>query len=175
MPQKIKLEKVEKLKKASETYDNFIFTNYRGLNVEQISTLRNNLRGKKAEFHVVKNRFAKRVFNEMGCKGVDQFLVDPTAIAYFNEDITEIAKLLFNVSKETDLEVKGGYSGGTIFTADELERISKLPSRDVMIAQTLGALNAPITGLVFVLGGVLSKFVRTLRAVEDKKRESEKN
>ncbi len=169
MPQKAKIEKVEKLKKDFEQYKNFIFTNYRGLNVQQITDLRNKLREKGAQFHVIKNRFAKRVFNEFGYEGLDGFLVEPTAIAYFNTDINEVAKILFDVKEDTTLLIKGGYSEGNIYSEEDLLNISKLPSRDVLIAQAVGLFNAPISGLVFTLAGVLSKFVRTLKAIEEKK------
>jgi len=169
MPQKYKIEKLEKLKNELKQYRSFIFTNYRGLNVEQITELRNKLREKDAQYHVVKNRFVKRIFNEFEYEGLDGFLIEPTALAYFNSDITEIAKVIVKSANETNLEVKGGYSDGSIYSSEDLLAISKLPSREVLIAQTVGLMNAPISGLVFMLSGVLSKFVRTLKAIEDKK------
>ena len=169
MPQKAKVEKLEKLKKELEQYKSFIFTNYRGMNVEQISDLRNKLREKNAQFHVVKNRFVKRIFNEFGYNNLDGFLIEPTALAYFNSDLTEVAKVIFKTVDESSLCVKGGYSEGVIYSEEDLLAISKLPSKEVLIAQTVGLLNAPISGLVFTLSGILSKFVRTLKAIEDKK------
>ena len=169
MPQQAKIEKVKKLKEDFENYKNFIFTNYRGMNVQQMTDLRNKLREKEAQFHVIKNRFAKRVFGEYGYEGLDNFLVEPTAIAYFNTDINEVAKILFETAEETTLKIKGGYSDGNIYTEKDLLNISKLPSKDVLIAQVVGMMNAPITGLVYTLSGVLSKFVRTLKAIEEKK------
>ncbi len=171
MPQKEKIEKVKKLKEDFQNYKSFIFTNYRGLNVQQITDLRNKLREKGAQFHVIKNRFAKRVFNEFGYEGLEGFLVEPTAIAYFNTDVNEIAKILFDAKEDTTLLVKGGYSEGTVYSEEDLLRISKLPSREVLIAQAVGLFNAPIAGLVFTLSGLLSKFVRTLKAIEEKKQQ----
>ena len=171
MPQKVKVEKLEKLKKELEEYKSFIFTDYRGLNVQQITDLRNSLREKNAQYHVVKNRFVKRIFHDFGYEELDAFLVEPTALAYFNSDITEISKLLFKTKDESSLDVKGGYSEGNIYSSEDLLNISKLPSREIMITQAVGLLNAPISGLVFTLGGVLSKFVRTLKAIENKKQQ----
>ncbi len=170
MAQKWKVEKVDKLKNEIKDFSSFVFTNYRGLNVQQINSLRNDLRGKGAEFHVVKNRMVKRVFDDMGLNEMGQFLVDPTALAYFNTDISEILKILVQTAKDTSLELKGGYTDGTVLSAEEIEKISTLPSRETLIGQTVGLLNSPIAGLVFVLGGVVSKFVRTLKAVEESKR-----
>ena len=172
MAQKWKVEKVDKLKNEIKEFSSFIFTNYRGLNVQQINSLRNDLRGRGAEYHVVKNRMIKRVFGDMGLNEMDRFLVDPTALAYFNADISEILKILVQTAKDTPLELKGGYTDGTVLSAEEIERISTLPTREALIGQTVGLLNAPIAGLVFALGGVMSKFVRTLKAIEESKRQN---
>ena len=169
MAQKYKVERVEALREELKDFHSFIFTDYRGLNVQQISELRNNLRDKGARYHVIKNRYAKRVFQDLGFDGMDRYLVNPTAIAYFEKNLSEIAKVLIDSSEETTLELKGGYSDGSIISSEELLKISKLPSRDVLLAQLFGMLNAPQRGLVTVLHGILSKFVRTLKAVQDVK------
>ncbi len=169
MAQKYKVEKVEALREELKDYHSFIFTDYRGLNVQQINGLRNSLREKGAHYHVVKNMFVKRVFQDLGYDGLDHFLVNPTALAYFETDLSEIAKVLIDFAGETTLELKGGYSDGALLSLEEITKISKLPSRDALIAQTLGLLNAPPRGLVMVLSGILSKFVRTLKAVEESK------
>jgi len=169
MAQKYKVEKVQALKEELKAFHSFIFTDYRGLNVQQISGLRNTLRDKGAHYHVVKNRFAKRVFSDLGYEGFDRFLVNPTAIAYFEDDLSDIAKILIDTAKETTLGLKGGYTDGFLLSPEELESISKLPSRETLIAQAVGLLNALPRGLVMTLGGILSKFVRTLKAIEETK------
>ncbi len=166
MAQKWKIDKINELKEELKDYSNFLFANYRGLNVEQINNLRNNLREKGAEFHVVKNRFMKRVFNELGHENLDQFLVDPTALTYFNVDLSEIAKLLVEASQDTTLGIKGGYTDGTIFMAEDLEAIAKLPPKQVLIGQVIGLLNSPLADFVHVLNGTITKFIRTLKAIE---------
>jgi len=175
MANETKIKKVNKLKEELEKYDNFILTNYRGLNVEQISDLRKKLKEKEVGYHVVKNRFAKRVFNKLKIKDLDNILVDPTAIAYFNTDISDVVKILVGSMKATTLKIKGGFSQGHLLSKEDIELISKLPSRDVLIAQTIGLLNAPISGIVFVLNGIILKFVRTLKAIEEVKAEQHIN
>ncbi|KPJ87962.1 MAG: hypothetical protein AMS17_07045 [Spirochaetes bacterium DG_61] len=166
MAQQWKVEKINTLKEELQTYSKFVFTNYRGMNVQQMSDLRNILRENGVEFHVLKNRFLKRVFTELGTESLDEFLVNPTAVAYFHEDLSTVAKVLIDSSKESTLEIKGGYLDGKVLSFQDIDNISKLPPRQVLLAQTVGMLNAPVAGLVFVLGGVLSKFVRTLKAIE---------
>ncbi len=169
MAQSYKVEKVNALKEELKEYTNFIFTDYRGMNVRQMSGLRNTLREKGVSFHVIKNRSIKRAFNELGLHGLDGFLINPTALACFNIDIPEIAKIFTETVKDTTLQLKGGYAGGRLLSPEDIALISKLPSREALIAQTIGLFNAPIAGFIMVLGGVLTKFVRMLKAIEEKK------
>ena len=166
MSKEWKLEKLEQLKEELKNHTNYLFTDYRGLNVEQITTLRSALRKKEAEYHVVKNRFAKRAFSELGYSEVEKFFIDPTAIAYFDSDISEVCKILIDTAGETTLRMKGGLTEGVVITGEEIEGISKLPSRQALVGKTLQLLNAPISGLVFVLGGVLKQFLFTLKEIE---------
>jgi large subunit ribosomal protein L10 len=174
MAQQWKIDEIGKLKEELKEYSSFVFTDYRGMNVEQMSGLRKTLRGKGAQFHVVKNRFVKRVMKELGHEGVDGFLVNPTALVYSSIDLSEISKVLVYAAKDTSLHLKGGYAEGAVLTAEGIERISRLPSRHVLIAETLGMLNAPIAGFVYTLGGLLPKFLRALKAIEAQKNEAQK-
>jgi large subunit ribosomal protein L10 len=165
MAQQWKLERLDRLKEDFKGCSSFIFTDYRGLNVDQLSSLRHALKEKEVEFHVVKNRFAKRVFNELGYEDIDPFFINPTAVAYFNVDISEVCKILFDSTDETTLQIKGGLSDGTLITRQDIEKISKLPSRQILIAETVGLMAAPITGFVFVIKSVLMQFFGVLKQI----------
>lgn len=167
MPQKWKVERINQLKEELKGFSNYLFTDYRGLNVEQLNALRNILREKGAEYHVVKNRFIKRVFTDLGISTLDQFLINPTAIAYFNEDMSEIAKILIDTVKDSTFQIKGGWIDGNVLSYEDIENISKLPSRQALIVQTVGMLSSPMARLVWLLSGMLSKFVRTLKIIEE--------
>ena len=169
MSKEWKAEQLEKLKDEFKRFSNFIFTDYRGLNVEQITALRSTLREKEVEYHVMKNRFAKRAFSELGHDDVGQFFVNPTAVAYFNADISDVCKILIESAEETALTMKGGLVDGDVITDEQIENISKLPSKQTLIGKTVMLLNSPINGLVFILGGVLSQFLQTLKAIENSK------
>jgi large subunit ribosomal protein L10 len=170
MAQQWKVDKINKMKEQLQQHTKFVFTDYRGMNVQQINSLRNSLREKGTEFHVLKNRFLKRVFDDLGVQSLDRFLINPTAVAYSIEDMSEVAKVLIDESKESTLQIKGGYLDGSVLSFEDIESISRLPSRQVLVAQVVGMLNAPVNGLVFVLGGLVSKFVRTLKAIEEIKK-----
>jgi large subunit ribosomal protein L10 len=174
MAQQWKIDEIGKLKEELKDFSSFVFTDYRGMNVGQMSSLRKTLRGKGARFHVVKNRFVKRVMKELGHEGVDGFLVNPTALVYSSVDLSEISKVLVDAAKDTPLHLKGGYAEGAVLTAEGIGRVSRLPSRQVLIATAVGMLNAPIAGFVYTLGGLLPKFLRTLKAIETQKGEVRK-
>ena len=169
MAQRWKEEKLDSMKVELKKYSGFIFTDYRGLNVQQITSLRTQLREKEVEYHVVKNRLAKRAFDALGYKEADGFLTDPTAVAYFNTDISEVCRILADFTKESSLSMKGGLSDGAVISSEDLGSIAKLPSRQTLIAKTVMLLNSPVSGLAFVLGGIITKFLLTLKAVEESK------
>jgi len=169
MVQNYKVAKTQALKDEIKDFKGFIFTDYRGLNVQQINALRNTLREKGAEFHVVKNRTVKRVFHELGYEAFDRFLVNPTALAYFNGDISGIAKTLADRIEETSLQIKGGFVNDNFLGPEDIVQIAALPSKETLIAKIIGTINGPRAGLVFTLNGILSKFIRTLKAVEEQK------
>jgi large subunit ribosomal protein L10 len=172
MAQAQKAEKIATLREEFKNRSGFIFANYRGLNVHQLNSLRQSLKEKGAHFHVVKNRSAKRAFHELGFADFDGFLIDPTALAYFDGDISDISKIFVESTKETTLQLKGGFSRETLFSPEDIQRISKLPPREVLLAQMVGTMNAPVSGMVVVLKGLLSTFVRTLKAIENQKQNS---
>ncbi|TFH49483.1 MAG: 50S ribosomal protein L10 [Lysobacterales bacterium] len=154
--------------KLQENKD-FIFTDYRGLTVAQITELRRRLRERQAEYRVVKNRYAKIAFKALDMPDVADLLVGPTALALMQDDSSAIAKVLFDFAKEAPVDIKGALVDGQVFDAVQTEAFSKLPRRDQLLAQLMRTMNAPLQNFVYVLNGVTTKLVRTLQAVADKK------
>ena len=166
-----KVEAIKELKDEFEGVENFIFTDYRGLTVEQITALRNKLRETGSTYKVVKNRFAKIALRELEKPEVGDMLVGPTAVVISGEEAGAAAKELFSFAKETKVSVKGGLIGENLFDAKEMEAYSKLPTKPELIAKLMGTMNAPVQNFVYVLNAVPTKFVRTLQAVADSKAE----
>lgn len=169
---KEKTDSVAAIKESFQGVKDFVFTDYRGLTVEQITVLRNKLRALGAEYHVVKNTHAKLAFRDQNQDGVDSYLVGPTAIAYAKEDAGAVVKELFTLTKDWTLQIKGGVVDGRVFDAGQIEAFSKLPGRAELLAKLMGTMNAPLQNFVYALNGVTTKLVRTLQAVADKKAES---
>lgn len=161
---------VNSLKELLQESSDFIFTNYRGLTVSQITELRDKLREEDASFRVVKNRFAKIALKDMEQPQVDDFLTGPTAIALPKKEAGPVAKILVEFGKENPVEIKGGIINSRVFTEKEVEEFSKLPTRDELIAKLMGTMNAPIQNFVYTLNAVPQKLVRVLQAVADQKK-----
>ena len=164
-----KLAAVDELKAQFGEGADFVFTDYRGLTVEQITTLRTKLRENGAEYKVVKNNYARIAFQQMEKPDVAEYLVGPTAVAIAKHDGAPAAKTIFDFAKDTTVEVKGALVGETVFDAAQAEAYSKLPSRDALIAQLMSVMQAPLQNLVYALNGVPTNIARVMQAVADKK------
>ncbi|MCK9286958.1 MAG: 50S ribosomal protein L10 [Sphaerochaetaceae bacterium] len=155
-----KVEAVKEITSEFSEYDGFIFTDYRGMTVGQITELRNQLRQNASAYRVVKNRFAKIALNDLDHKGADDILVGPTAVAMTKgEDASNaVSKILFDFTKNAPLQVKGAYLNGKLFSDKEIEAYSKLPTRLDLIAMLMGTMKEP-----------LAKLARTLQSLVDSK------
>jgi large subunit ribosomal protein L10 len=167
--QQYKSDAVRTLKEVIQRSPALIFTDYRGLNMAQITELRRALRQRQAEYKVVKNSYAKIALKELGLPFEEAFLNDPTAIAMTQADIGPIAKTLFDFSKESTLKVKGGLIEGQVLKSTAVEAISRLPGRQELLAMLVGALESPIRSLLYALNAVGSELVGSLRALAEKK------
>ncbi len=157
--QPAKTAAIEETKKVLSDYNDFIFAEYRGLTVEQITALRDKLREHEAPLKVVKNNFARVAFEEMKIDNVSDYLTGPTAVVMAKEDSNEAAKVLFDFAKDAPaLVVKGGYIQNEIYDAAKMEAYSKVPGKKQLIAMLMSAINGPV-----------QKLAATLQAYVDKK------
>ena len=167
--QQHKIDSLEVIKDKFSSTKDFIFADYRGLTVAQITELRTKLREKEAEFRVVKNRYAKLAFEQLEMPDVADLLIGPTALALMQDDPSAVAKILFDYAKDAPVSVKGAIIDGQVYDGGQTEALSKLPTRDQLIAMLMSTMKAPVQNLVYVLNGVTTKLVRTLQAVADNK------
>ena len=159
--QPAKAEAIENAKKTFADYNDFIFADYRGLTVEQITALRTKLREKDAILKVVKNNFARIAFEDMKIENVADYLTGPTIIAMAKEDTNEVAKIMFDFKKDAPtLEVKGASIAKEIYDAEKIEAFSKVPGKKQLYAMLMSAMNGPV-----------QKLAATLHAYSDSKSE----
>ncbi len=164
-----KKESVAVLKELFSSSKDYIFADYRGLNVEQITELRRKLREKGAELKVVKNRYAKIALEELNVPDVTELLIGPTAMTLAKSDSGPVAKILFQFAEDAPVEVKGAVIDGTVFDRVQVEELSKLPGREELLAKLMSVMNGPVRNLMYAMLAVPQKLVRTLQAVADAK------
>lgn len=160
---------VEEIKEKVEKAQGLVLVDYRGLNVEEITELRRNYREAGVDYKVYKNTMMRFAFKDTGFEEFNEYLVGPNALVFGFEDPVQPAKITEEFAKDHDeLEIKAGIVDGRIVGVDEIKELASLPSREVLIAQTLGGLNAPIAGLANVLQGTIRNLVYALNAIKDK-------
>ena len=146
--------------------ENLFVSDYRGLTVEELAELRGKLRQSGASFKIVKNTLGGIAADRSGRVTVKELLAGPTAVTFCGEDLVAAAKALSDFAKtHPQLAVRGGVLDASLIDPDGVKVLASLPSRDVLIAQLVGTMAAPMTGLVTVLQGTISGFVRALDQV----------
>ena len=152
---KQKEEEVKKLAEKLKEAKIILLTDYRGINVADVTKLRADLRNTNSEYKVIKNNIIKRALDANGESGLDDLLEGPTALVIGTEDYLEPSKVIYNFSKNNEFyKIKGGIIEGKVMTAEEIITLAKLPSRQELMAKLAGALLGNITKLAVALDAV---------------------
>ncbi len=147
-----KKEEVSKLAEEFKTSKIILLTDYRGINVEDVTSLRNDIRNTNSKYRVIKNNITRRALKEAGIEGLEEQLVGPTAVITNSEDYLEAAKAIYNFTKDNDYyKIKGGVIEGKVMTSEEIITLAKLPSKDTLISMLAGALLGNISKLAVAL------------------------
>ena len=163
--QEVVRELTEKLGRSSAA----VMMDYRGLSVSEVSDLRRQLGDVDAEFHVVKNTLL-RIAADANGQDFGNMLEGPSAIAILYGDPVAPAKVFADYLRaHREVTLKGGVLNGRPLSAEQVEALSKIPPKEVLLAQLLAGFNGPISGLVGTLNGVISNFVYTLQALADQR------
>jgi large subunit ribosomal protein L10 len=175
MAQQYKIDEVQKIKTKLENAKSIILVDYKGINIEEVNELRNRFRNAKVDYFISKNTFIKIALNDLGITELDSYLVGPTAIAACDIDevapARELKKFKKEIMEDKDFpQFKVGFVAGELMGADKLNQLAELPSKEVLMSMVLQGFNAPISGLVGVLQGVLRKFVYAVDAVAKEKK-----
>jgi large subunit ribosomal protein L10 len=159
---------VEEIAEQIQSADAIFAVDYRGISVAQAAELRSRLREADARFQIVKNSLSERAADQAGAEGLKPMLVGPTALAFVRGDAALAAKALNDVARQLNLlDFKGGVMNGAALSADDVRSIARLPSREVLNAQLVGTIAAPITGLVRTLNALIAGLAIQLQAMAD--------
>lgn len=165
-----KQEVVESLKTNFAENDGVFVVNFQGLTVAQMQKLRGQLRKKGGKLKVAKGRLMRRAAGDDECmlQLAPQFKGQVGLV--FASDSAAIAKVLYDFSKDNEaLRLIAGCMDAQLVDSEAMGRIALLPSKEVLLAQLCGGLNAPITGLVSVLSQLPTKLVIALKQIEKQK------
>ena len=166
MPREKKAQIIDQLTEVFTKSNYIILTDYRGLAAGEINDLRRRLTEAQAQYRVVKNSLARFAAERAGRDELVSSFEGPVAIAFGNGDITEPAKVLTDFIRTTrsPLSIKGGLLGTRRLTADNVEALATLPSREVLISQIIGGMNSPLTRLATLLASPLRGVMGVLQA-----------
>jgi large subunit ribosomal protein L10 len=147
---------------------------YRGTSVPQAAQLRTRLRDADSRFRVVKNTLTERAADDAGAEPIKQYLEGPTALVFVNGDAAVAAKALSDFSRANGLlSFKGGWMGGEVLTAEQIDAIAKLPSREVLYGRLVGMVASPLTGLASAMGGLIGGLARQLQQIAEQRNVAE--
>jgi large subunit ribosomal protein L10 len=147
-----------------------VAANYRGLTVSQMTDLRSKARQAGLYLRVVRNTLARRAVEETEFACLQEALVGPMILLFSSEDPGVAARLMRDFAKDNkDLEVKALVMGGKLLTAEAIEAVANLPSREQAIGMLMSVMNAPVTKLVRTLAEPYAQAVRAFAAIRDQK------
>ncbi|MBN1793593.1 MAG: 50S ribosomal protein L10 [Candidatus Omnitrophica bacterium] len=166
----VKQAMAEELAAKFANVDSFFVGNFVGIKVVDDHTLRERLRQHSCRYIVVKHTLAKLVLTQLGVGDLMSFMEGPTGLAFGGNDPVAISKVLVEFSKDyPSFSVRGGIVNSKLLSSADVEEFAKLPSIEVLRAQVLGGMLAPISGFVSGLQGIIRKFALTLKEIAAKK------
>ena len=169
-PQRIAKENIVS-KIAADMKENsvMLLVDYKGITVNDDTAFRRSLREGGMKYYVAKNIFLKIAAHDQDITVLDEFLEGTTAVVFGNDPVA-LAKTVSEFAKDHKaIKVKGGLMDGALLPAEKLDALAKLPSREVLLAQVVGGMQAPLTGFAGCLQGLLRNFVNVLDQVREQK------
>ena len=165
-----KQQQVDQLAESLKAACTGVIVDYKGISVADDTKLRKELREAGCEYKVVKNTLLKLALEKAGIGGLEHVLEGTTAIAVHKEDYVAGAKILngFAEKNKDFFHVKAGFVDGGAIDAGGVKELAELPPKEVLVAKALGGLNAPVSGFVTVLSGLVKGLVVALNAIAEK-------
>jgi large subunit ribosomal protein L10 len=150
-----------------------VVTEYRGLTMSQLTTLRRSL-GDGATYRIAKNTLVKRAAEDAGVEGLESMLVGPTAITFITGEPVDAAKTLRDFAKANQgLVIKGGFMDGRALTVEEVNQLADLESREVLLSKMAGAMKGTMAKAAGLFAAPASQMARLAQALVDKRAEAE--
>lgn len=165
MPTERKIEVVADLTEKLARMQLALVADYRGLTVAELQDLRRKLREHGGEMIIAKNTLIKRAARATSNEGLESLLAGPTALTLAYDDVAKVAKTLDDYVKASQkISVRGGLLGTSVLGEDGLSQVAKMPSREQVLAQIVGGIQSPLTGVVGVLNAAITNVLYVLQA-----------
>jgi len=150
-----KKEEVTKLAERIKSAKVVLLTDYRGINVSDVTELRTKLRNAEVEYKVIKNNITRRALAECGIEELNDVLEGPTAVIMGDKDYLDACKIVYGYAKENDFyKIKGGIIDGKVVSVEEITTLAKLPSKETLIGMLAGALLGNVQKLAVAIDQV---------------------
>jgi len=163
MPTEKKRAQVEELTERLRRSQVVILTDYRGLQMKDLTTLRRSLERAGGGYHVVKNTLLNRALDQAGIVGLASYIEGPLAVALGYEDAVTLAKALREQKAAfPTVQIKGGWMAGQALSPAQVEALATLPPRPILLGQLVGMVQWPVAGLIGTLSGVLQQLLYVL-------------
>ncbi len=171
---KVEKEKtVGELKEKLSAAKSLFLTDFRGLNVDEMTRLRRSLKEKGAEYRITKNTLIRRAAQESELEGILDFLAGPTGLVFSYEDPLAPARALHEVYRKMEKpKIKVIWMEGRLLDESHLKTLATLPGREVLLAQIASGLNFPVANFVGTLQGMLRSLVGVIEAIKEEKSEA---
>ena len=165
MPNQKKIEQVKELSELFSNSDTIIMADYKGTSVSELSGLRRALNDTSAKFKIAKNTLAKLAAEQSSKEALSEEITGPLGFVLTNEDPSQVTKVLFKYAEENEIDfvIKKGLVNNDLLDEGTLQKLSKLPSKEILLAKLMGSMNSPVTNLVFVLQGTIQAFATVLQ------------
>ncbi len=171
MPQQYKIDKVAEIESRIEANNGVFVVSYNGLTVKQAQELRHQLREVGAEMKVYKNNLVRLALKNQNQPAIDEILAGPLAYVFYENEPVEPAKALKEFASKSKgvLEIKGGISEGNAVTAEEVQAIADLPTKDQLLGQIAGLINGFARDIAVCVNGVSSGLARQISQISEQK------
>lgn len=170
--------KKQQVEEIAAIFDNsgvYLF-DYRGLTVSEMSDLRERIKGLNAHMKVIKNRLAIKYFEKKKMDYGRDIFNGPMAVAYATENFVEVAKTLVAFQKENNkVKIKAGFIEKTFADEDKVKYVAKLPGKEQLLAQLVGAISMPLKKMGLALSAPLTNMLILMNNLKDKKEKEENN
>jgi large subunit ribosomal protein L10 len=161
---------VEEILASFKDHPNFFVTSYMGSSVLDLELVRKNLRAASSDYMVVKNSILNVVLDKLKLEEIKAMVDGGIGISFSGVDYVATSKVLVGFTKDHEkFRIKGALLDGRVASAEKVKQLAALPGRDILRAQVVGGIKAPITGFVNTLGGIIRKFVYAVDAVKTKR------